>query len=619
MKRILLSLSMIAAVGVVVVAGTGAFLSDTETAVGNTFTAGAIDLEIDNTSYYNGQLNIGSTWQLSDLTGQLFFNFDDLKPDDGGEDTISIHVGTNEAWACMNISLTKNDDMDCTEPESDDDLTCSPTPNDTDTNDGELGGLLEFLFWIDDGDNVFEDHETPWQEGTAETLFDGSRWTLADSNTSIDNIDGGPLNGNETYYIGKAWCFGDLTQNPVTNNAGVDPTVASGVMCDGVNLDNAAQTDSVMVDVMFEAVQARHNPGYLCVSEPGPETGTITVQKIVTNDNGGNNNIPDFALTVDGNPATHNVPVVVSTGAHVVSETGVTGYQATIGGDCNAAGNVTVGAGENKACTITNDDISSSITLIKSVVNDDGGTLTPTNFPLQIDGNPVPNNSSVAVTANSPHTITETQQDGYAFVLITGDPECPVILGGTATLSEGESITCTITNDDKDRQSLGGDFPENFGTGATNNDIFSWDEEGLDSDPTTRAEAAGSGEDSASPDGERFAYIGDNEWICNPVSTAGFSNLLLNYYWRGDTDAEDGDSGFVEHRSSGSCTATTGWTTVATHELDDTNNDADEGWSALQSVGLPNGITLVRFRNGNQDAADEIFRIDGVDLTGIPD
>ena len=112
---------MILFVGVVVVGATGAFFSDTETSKGNTFTAGAIDLTIDNESYAidftipgfsgtpDGSLvaSPNTSWSLNDLTGQVFFNFVDLKPGDVGEDTISIHVNNNDAWMCMATQITK--------------------------------------------------------------------------------------------------------------------------------------------------------------------------------------------------------------------------------------------------------------------------------------------------------------------------------------------------------------------------------------------------------------------------------------------------------------------------------------------------------------------------------
>src|SRR3989344_1833379 len=97
MKKIILSLGMIAAVAVVAVGATGAFFSDTETSTGNTFTAGAIDLGIDNHSYYNGELNEETTWRVDyDIEGRQFFNFSDIKPGDWGEDTISLHVNNND-------------------------------------------------------------------------------------------------------------------------------------------------------------------------------------------------------------------------------------------------------------------------------------------------------------------------------------------------------------------------------------------------------------------------------------------------------------------------------------------------------------------------------------------
>src|SRR3989344_4514633 len=97
--RILASIAMILFAGAVTAGAKGGFFSDAETSTGNTFTAGSIDLQIDNESYVtdaNGDLvfNTGTSWGLSDLTNQHFFSFTDLKPGDIGEDTISVHAGT---------------------------------------------------------------------------------------------------------------------------------------------------------------------------------------------------------------------------------------------------------------------------------------------------------------------------------------------------------------------------------------------------------------------------------------------------------------------------------------------------------------------------------------------
>ncbi len=180
-------------------------------------------------------------------------------------------------------------------------------------------------------------------------------------------------------------------------------------------------------------------------NEPLP--ANLIVNKVVTNDNGGNNVVSDFSLTVDGNIVVNGATNVFTPGLHTVSESGVSGYVASFSGDCDNSGQVTLVSGQTKTCTITNDDLPANITLVKSVINDNGGTATPAGFTLRIDGVVRPNNTSVAVTANTPHAINEDAKSGYSFVSLTGT-DCPAVLGGTATLNEGQSITCTITNDD---------------------------------------------------------------------------------------------------------------------------------------------------------------------------
>lgn len=63
MKKILLSLIAITAVGAIAFAGTRAFFSDTETSKDNVFTAGAIDLKVDSEAHYNGLVCVDGKWQ----------------------------------------------------------------------------------------------------------------------------------------------------------------------------------------------------------------------------------------------------------------------------------------------------------------------------------------------------------------------------------------------------------------------------------------------------------------------------------------------------------------------------------------------------------------------------
>ncbi|MDP2967529.1 MAG: TasA family protein [bacterium] len=57
-KRILISLSVIGAVAALVIGGTIAYFSDTETSTGNTFTAGTIDISVDNANPWNGKFTL---------------------------------------------------------------------------------------------------------------------------------------------------------------------------------------------------------------------------------------------------------------------------------------------------------------------------------------------------------------------------------------------------------------------------------------------------------------------------------------------------------------------------------------------------------------------------------
>ena len=267
MKKILLSISSILFAGAILAGGTGAFINSQNTSTGNTFATGVIELKIDNESYVTDDAGVlvyspSTSWVLSPLPGKLFFNFPDLKPGDVGEDTISLHVNTNNAWACMNVKITATPENGQSEPEAVVDQTIE-------VNSGELQKHLYFVFWADDGDNVYEKREKIFKEGLVNDIWDGQNWALADSKTNVWG-GGGPLPANTVKYIGKAWCFGELTKNPVdqdgkgkTNDNG--PLArGTGVSCVGKDVDNTVQSDGLVADVSFLVEQSRSNSEFLC-------------------------------------------------------------------------------------------------------------------------------------------------------------------------------------------------------------------------------------------------------------------------------------------------------------------------------------------------------------------
>ncbi len=296
MKTIITSLGMIVFVAAIVAGGTGAFFSDTETSTGNVFTAGAIDLTVDSEAHYNGSvctlgdwdenpetpvtgkwvggneypvgLPCSGTWEATNLGAQTFFSYADVKPGDEGENTISLHVDNNPAWACVDVTLVENDDVSSTEPE----LEAGDVANTPSLLDGELAQNMKFAAWLDQGNtpgwqnsddnndnNDVGEGDNIWQGGSVEPLLfsnqsgpasdvlGGKSYALADSTTGT-----GPMQPLVTNYIGLAWCAGTQTVG------------ANTISCDGVGMGNAAQTDSMKANIAFRVEQHRNNENFRC-------------------------------------------------------------------------------------------------------------------------------------------------------------------------------------------------------------------------------------------------------------------------------------------------------------------------------------------------------------------
>ena len=278
MQRILLGLGTIVFVGAVAVASTGAFFSDTETSTGNTFTAGAIDLTVDSTQHYNNAVCVNGTWQLfgenspavdqypvigsacdgtwtaTDLgVANKFFNFGDVKPGDQGENTVSLHVENNPAYACVDIGTNQNNENTLIEPEATaGDITSDP-------NGGELAQNITMFAWLDNastsgavvGDNIWQAGEPILQQPVALSALSATT-TL----TLADGANGTPLPGGTTSYIGLAWCAGTLTIG-----------APGSWSCNGASMGNTTQTDSVLATVQFRVEQARNNSAFRCVPQ----------------------------------------------------------------------------------------------------------------------------------------------------------------------------------------------------------------------------------------------------------------------------------------------------------------------------------------------------------------
>jgi predicted ribosomally synthesized peptide with SipW-like signal peptide len=294
-KKIIISLGTIVAVSAIAIGGTLAYFSDTETSVANKFAAGKFNLKIDNTCEYNGKIckegkwgdtqePCACTWTEKDLAGDLYFNLLDVKPGDNGEDTISLHVDNNDAWICAQIDNLKSDDNGCEKPESDVDQTCG-------ADQGELKNNLFFTVWKDtDCDNKLDMETGEGYCAPNDTPYSGDCDTLIDENIcNTVTPPGEPL-------LLCHWVAGQTAEQVLVNNQSAlsgywplaDSTTLGGPIkggkdyCLGVkwnvplSVGNEIQTDSLIGDVKFTAVQARNIGTFKCSDIVPVPTVTLT-------------------------------------------------------------------------------------------------------------------------------------------------------------------------------------------------------------------------------------------------------------------------------------------------------------------------------------------------------
>ncbi len=298
------SFAVIALVAVGAVIATNAFFSDTELSTGNKFETGKLNLTIDNTCHYDGMICadgvwseeitgsseyselIGTacecSWSAKDLDNELFFNFNDVKPGDRGEDTVSLHVQNNDAWICaMAMNLT-NDDNGCDKPESDIDTTCG-------AGEGELQDNLFFTAWKDTNcDNVMALDipavpEVPahcsggssqfYQQICADyyndqfscELFSDFGCTWIPYQPAVPAIPGEQVLAENQTAASSLWPIADAT-------TGTGPIKSGENYCLGISwnvpieTNNVIQTDSMTGDMQFFAVQARNMKDFSCTN-----------------------------------------------------------------------------------------------------------------------------------------------------------------------------------------------------------------------------------------------------------------------------------------------------------------------------------------------------------------
>lgn len=182
-----------------------------------------------------------------------------------------------------------------------------------------------------------------------------------------------------------------------------------------------------------------------CTITNARNTGTLTVIKDVTNDDGGTAACDDFGFSVnggtviafDGEDCT-NV-LTLPTGTYSVTEPAVSGYTPQY-----ACENLAVTSGQNVTCTISNDDQPATLIVIKDLTTDDGSEASCDDFSFSVNGGSAIDfeedcRNDLTVDAGT-YSVLETGADGFT----TGYLDCTGL-----EIPNGGSATCTISNDDQ--------------------------------------------------------------------------------------------------------------------------------------------------------------------------
>jgi hypothetical protein len=207
-----------------------------------------------------------------------------------------------------------------------------------------------------------------------------------------------------------------------------------------------------------------------CTIHNTDNTPQLKLVKIVDNNDGGSAVANDFTLfAAAGAPnngrnfsnagGSGSFQNVFAGSGYALSESSVAGYTAgswSCDGGSLVGSTVTLTLGTQVTCTIHNTDNPPMLKLVKSVVNNNGGTATAANFNLQANA-PAPGNSRNfssqtltpvfnSVFADAVYTLSESGPGGYTAGSWSCDGGAQV--GATIQVPLGGMVTCTIVNDD---------------------------------------------------------------------------------------------------------------------------------------------------------------------------
>ena len=230
--------------------------------------------------------------------------------------------------------------------------------------------------------------------------------------------------------------------------------------CDGGTMTNAG------------TLLLKDGDGAVCTITNDDQPTRLTLVNKVTNDNGGTAQPADWTLfatgptTITGRTGDSSVTgAAMKAGTYTLDDSGPSGYAGVW--SCTSSGltgsTLVLGAGDDVTCTLTDDDRAAQLTLIDEVTNDNGGSARPADWTLTATGpTPISGHTGDTSVTEAPvnagtYALSDAGPPGYAGAWsCTSDDigydrirAASSAAGSTVVLNTADSVTCTLTDDDR--------------------------------------------------------------------------------------------------------------------------------------------------------------------------
>ena len=152
----------------------------------------------------------------------------------------------------------------------------------------------------------------------------------------------------------------DVFWTPVAAVTLGDNSIFKGTVLDaaGITIGSAGPVDWVGRALAYGGTVTTNGTTTIAVPTC-TNPASLTVTKIVSNHNGRTKVVSDFPLFVGATSVISSILNNFAAAAYAITETTNVNYVQSFSGDCDANGNITLSAGGNYNCTITNNDVAS--------------------------------------------------------------------------------------------------------------------------------------------------------------------------------------------------------------------------------------------------------------------